>query len=81
VDKVAGFLGVDRTDDIHEIVISSPRLKPDTNGLGPIVLAPRYARHLANLLVENATYAEAEAVGTQPRSRPYRRLNQVKESN
>jgi hypothetical protein len=81
VDKVAGFLGVDRTDDTHEIVISSPGLKPDTNGLGRIALSPRYARHLANSLVEHATYAEAEAAGTQSGSRPYRRLNQVRKSS
>jgi hypothetical protein len=64
VDKVAGFSGVERTDDTREIAISNTALKADSNGLGRIVLSPRYARHLANLLIEHASYAQAEAIGT-----------------
>jgi hypothetical protein len=75
VDKVAGFLEVTRTDDTHEIVVSHPPLKSDANGLSQILISPRHARYLANLLIEHATYAEAEAAGRQPESRPYRRLN------
>lgn len=78
MDKVAGFLEVDRTNDTHEIVISHPALTPDADGLGRIVLLPRHARHLANLLLENATYAEAETTGLEPQSRHYRRVNHVR---
>jgi hypothetical protein len=72
VDKVAGFLEVGRTNDTYEIVIKLPASKLDANDSARILLSPRYARHLANLLIENATCAEAEAVGTHPQSRPYR---------
>jgi hypothetical protein len=73
MNRVAGFLEIDRTDDTHEIVITHPVLKPDANGAVRIVLRPRHARYMANLLVENATYAEAEAAGLAPESRPNRR--------
>jgi hypothetical protein len=75
MEKVAGFLEVDRTADTHEIVISHPVAKSDADGLAHIVLMPRHARHLANVLIENATYAEAEMAGSQPKRRRYRRLN------
>ena len=80
MDKVAGFLEVGRTDDTHEIVIGLPASKPDAKGAARIVLSPRYARHLANLLAEHAAYAEAEAAGMLPKSRPYRRLNHDRET-
>lgn len=80
MDKVAGFLEVERTNDTYEIVIKLPASKPDANGTTRIVLSPRYARHLANLLIENATHAEAEAVGTHPQGRPYRRQKHGVES-
>jgi hypothetical protein len=73
MDTVARLLEIDRTGDTHEVVITHSLLKPDVNGLVRIVLQPRHARHLANLLIENATYAEAEAVGLVPESRHYRR--------
>ena len=73
MERVAGLLEIDRTGDTHEIVITHPLSKPDANGLVRIVLQPRYARHLANLLIENATCAEAEAVGLVPQNRLYRR--------
>lgn len=75
MDRVAGFLEIDRRDDTHEIVISHPALKPDPDGLVHIHLPPRHARHLANLLTENATYAEAETVGLLPESRHYQRAD------
>jgi hypothetical protein len=61
MEKVAGVLEVSRTEDTHEIVIIHPDLKPDATGVGRIVFSPRHARHLANLLIENATEAEADA--------------------
>ena len=59
--RVAGVLEVARTDDKLEVVIIHPDLKPDATGVGRIVFSPRHARHLANLLIENATEAEADA--------------------
>jgi hypothetical protein len=72
VDKVARFLEVSRREDTHEIVISHPASKTDNKGLEHITFMPRQARHLANLLIEHAAYAEAEALGRQPESRPIR---------
>jgi len=73
MERVARFLEIDRTGDTHEIVITHPLLRPDVNGKIRIVLQPRHARHLANVLIENATYAEAEAGGQVLESRRYRR--------
>jgi hypothetical protein len=73
VDNVAGFVKVRRTDDTHEIVIAHPASHSDRDGLERIVLSPRHARHLANVLIEHATYAEAEAAGRLVESRPYRK--------
>ncbi len=61
VDKVAGFLEVGRIEDEQQIVIKVPGLTPDASGAARIVLSPRYARHLANLLIEHATFAETQA--------------------
>jgi len=73
MDKVAGLVEVDRTDDTHEVVITFPLSKPDASGLARIILQPRYARHLANVLIENAANAEAEAAGVLPEGENYRR--------
>jgi hypothetical protein len=78
VDKVAGFLEVGRTDDTHEVVIIHPNPKLDANGTARFVFSPRYARHLANLLAEHATYAEAEAGGLLPKTTLYRSRIQSK---
>lgn len=80
MDKVAGLLEVGRSDDNNEIVIKLPDLKPDANGALCLVLAPRYARHLANLLIENAAYAEAETANMFQQSKPRRWLNHDRES-
>jgi hypothetical protein len=61
MDKVAGVLEVTRTDDTQEVVIIHPDLKPDASGVGRLVFSPRHARYLANLLIEHAAAAEAEA--------------------
>ena len=73
MDKVAGFLEVGRTEDAQQIVIKLPELKPDASGAARIVLSPRYARHLANLLIEHAALAEAQADDLMSRTKqsPY----------
>jgi hypothetical protein len=73
MEKVAGILEVHRTHDTHEIVIRYPISIKASAGLGEITFAPRYARHLANVLIEQANYAEVEKAGALPQSRPYRR--------
>lgn len=70
MDRVARILEIDRTDDTHEVVITHPIVKPDSTGSVHIVLQPRHARYLANLLFEYAKYAEAEAAGLLPESKP-----------
>ena len=75
MDRVAGFLEIDRTDDAHEIVINHPILEPDAKGKLRFVLRPRQARHFADLLFEQAAHAEEEGTGLPPESRPYRRKN------
>lgn len=61
MDIVAGVLEVTTTDDTQEVVIIHPDLKPDGSGVGRLVFSPRHARYLANLLLEHAAAAEAEA--------------------
>src|SRR6202050_2557078 len=61
MDKVAAVLEVTRTDDTQEVVLIHPDLKPDASGVGRLVFSPRHARYLANLLIEHAAVAEAEA--------------------
>jgi hypothetical protein len=61
MDKVAGILEVTTTEDTLEVVIIHPDLKPDASGTGRLVFSPRHARYLANLLIEHAAAAEAEA--------------------
>ena len=62
MDKVGDALEVTRTDDTQEVVLIHPDLKPDASGVGRLVFSPRNARYLANLLVEHAAAAEAEAI-------------------
>ena len=81
MDKVAGFLEVWRTEDAQEIVIKLPELKPDASGAARIVLSPRYARHLANLLIEHAAFAEADAGSVLPKRKHSPQPNQDRESS
>jgi len=60
MDRVAGVIEVSLTDDTHEVVISYPASQPNANGIHEIVIMPRYARHLGNLLIEYAAAAEAK---------------------
>ena len=80
VDKVAGIVEVERADSGHEIVIRHPASQPDATGLCQIVLSPRYARHLAHLLLEHATDAEAYVAGTLDNERPYRQAGHGRKS-
>ncbi len=77
MDKVGGIVEVKRTKDTHEIVISRPALKTELDGSFLITLSPRHARHLANVLIEHATHAEAEASGTYAQCKPYRRKDSI----
>jgi hypothetical protein len=69
VDKVAGFLEVDRLEDAQQIVIKIPGLKPDASGAVSIVLSPRFARHLANLLIQHANSAETQGKDQMSRTK------------
>jgi NACalpha-BTF3-like transcription factor len=60
MDKVAGVIDVSLTDNTHEVVISYPDSRPNANGVHEIVIMPRYARHLAQVLIEYAAAAEAK---------------------
>jgi hypothetical protein len=60
MDKVAGVIDVSLTENTHEVVISYPASRPNANGVHEIVIIPRYARHLAQVLIEYAAAAEAK---------------------
>lgn len=84
MDKVAGVLEVTRTDDTQKVVIIHPDLKPDASGVGRLVFSPRHARYLANLLIEHAAAAEAEAAmlsGTETRKSTAVPANAERESH
>jgi hypothetical protein len=58
LERVAGFLEVWRNDDSQEIVVKSTDFKRDANGASLIVLSPRHARHLSNVLITHAEEIE-----------------------
>lgn len=60
MDRVAGVIDVSLAENSHEVVISYPASMPNSNGVHEIVIMPRYARHLGNLLIEYAAAAEAK---------------------
>jgi len=72
MEKVAGKLEVGLIDDIDQIVISYPGLEPDANGVSRILLSPRHARHLANVLIDFAADAEAGVIGERSPANPQR---------
>jgi hypothetical protein len=80
MEKVAGFLEVGRTDDTHEVVISHPNPELDADGTARIVVSPRHARYLANLLTEHAMRAEAEAAGERQETTSHGPRNRDKRS-
>lgn len=66
MDKVGGFLRIQRTTEFLEIVIARSFLKSDARGVGSIVLKPRQARNLASPLVMHAEEVEeADMCGWQ----------------
>jgi hypothetical protein len=81
MDKVAGFLEVSRVEDEQQVVIKVPELKPDASGAARIVLSPRYARHLANLLIEHAAVVEADAGSLLSRRKHLPQPNQDRKSS
>jgi len=66
MDEVAGVIEVSLTDEIPEMVMRCPATPSDSKGKHEIAILPRYARHLANLLVE---YAEAAEASTERKNR------------
>jgi hypothetical protein len=65
-ERVAGRLEVGLAKDSRRIVIICPDLKPDAKGSGQILLSPRHARHLANVLIDSAADAEAREAESRP---------------
>lgn len=57
-DRIEGFLEVGH-NEMGEVIINHTDLKPDSNGVGHIVLFPEQARNLATLLVEKVAQAES----------------------
>jgi hypothetical protein len=80
VDKVAGFMEVGLANNGQEIALKHAVPRPDANGLCQIVLSPRYARYLANLLVEYAIDADANAAGSLDKERHYRQVGHGRKS-
>jgi hypothetical protein len=60
MDVIGGILKVSLTDDTNEVVISHPVSRANSQGPHEIVIQPRYARHLAHVLIEHANLAETE---------------------
>jgi hypothetical protein len=58
MDKVAGILEVGLAQDNLHIVVNRLGSSPDLSKLGDIVLTPRHARYLANLLLDSAEHIE-----------------------
>jgi len=58
LEKVAGHLEVSLTEDAHSISLKMLDWSPDEHGAVRIDLSPRYARHLASLLLLKAEDAE-----------------------
>lgn len=63
MDKVAGVIEVSLADETPEIVMKYPATPSDSEGKHEIAIMPRYARHLANLLLEYANAADASMGG------------------
>jgi len=59
------MIEVSLTDETPEVVMRYPASPSDAKGQHEIVILPRYARHLANLLIEYADAAEADAGGKE----------------
>jgi hypothetical protein len=67
MDRVAGRIEVSLTDESPEVIMRYPAYPSDAKGTHEIVIMPRHARHLANLLIEYADAAEADT-GVKERS-------------
>jgi hypothetical protein len=58
VEKVTGGSEVGLANDNCRVVINYRDAKPNASGVRHIILQPRHARYLANLLTDYATEAE-----------------------
>lgn len=77
METIGGILTVSVTDDTQEIMISHAASGPDADEIHKIVIMPRYARHLAHVLIECAGVAEAESrakKAVQPRGPRFKPL-------
>jgi len=61
MEMIGGILTVSVTDDTQEVMISHAASGTDAEEAHNIVIMPRYARHLAHVLIEQADIAEAES--------------------
>jgi hypothetical protein len=62
MERIGGILTVSVTEDTREIMISHAVSEPNSEKTHEIVIMPRYARHLAHVLLEQADIAEAESM-------------------
>jgi hypothetical protein len=63
IERVAGHFDVGLADDARTIVLKQLDWKADRDGIPPIALSHREARHLASLLIMNAEAAEEAGEG------------------
>ena len=70
MERVAGILDVGISDDFREVVIDCSASLQSGTGAGRILLSPRYARYLANLLID---YAEEAETHLMPQAKTARR--------
>jgi hypothetical protein len=66
MDTIAGVIEVMLAEESHEIVVRFSGSTADVHGKHKIVIMPRYARHLAQVLVEYAEIAEEAAKAEKP---------------
>jgi hypothetical protein len=62
MERIGRILTVSVTEDTQEIMISHTVSGATTEETHEILIMPRYARHLAHVLLEQADIAEAESM-------------------
>ena len=68
MEKVMGGVEVGFASDDCHVLLAYREVKPNASGVRKVVLSPRSARYLANLLVDYATVAEANSTDTSAAS-------------